>query len=77
LYEGAFLKARLSFPEVCAEWVKPPKLCGEALGGPMTFSLSHFTFFMAHFPEYPKEYPLLPPQMKFISEMWHPNSKLN
>lgn len=34
LYEGGFLKARLSFPE---------------------------------------EYPLLPPKMKFLTEMWHPN----
>ncbi|VDP17204.1 unnamed protein product [Onchocerca flexuosa] len=24
--------------------------------------------------EFPKEYPLLPPKMKFISEIWHPNS---
>ncbi|OZC07868.1 ubiquitin--protein ligase [Onchocerca flexuosa] len=23
--------------------------------------------------EFPKEYPLLPPKMKFISEIWHPN----
>lgn len=34
VYEGAFLKARLTFPH---------------------------------------EYPLLPPKMKFLSEMWHPN----
>ncbi|VDN28261.1 unnamed protein product [Gongylonema pulchrum] len=23
--------------------------------------------------EFPQEYPLLPPKMKFISEIWHPN----
>nr|CAG8440233.1 5785_t:CDS:2 [Entrophospora candida] len=24
---------------------------------------------------FPKEYPLLPPKLKFISDMWHPNDK--
>ncbi|CAG8461932.1 7689_t:CDS:2 [Diversispora eburnea] len=22
---------------------------------------------------FPKEYPLLPPKLRFVSEMWHPN----
>jgi len=26
---------------------------------------------------FPPEYPVLPPKMKFISEMWHPNSMSN
>lgn len=26
--------------------------------------------------EFPKEYPQKPPKMKFVSEIWHPNSKL-
>lgn len=30
-------------------------------------------FFKAHL-LFPKEYPQKPPKMKFISEMWHPNS---
>lgn len=32
-------------------------------------------FFKAHL-QFPKEYPLRPPRMKFITEIWHPNSKL-
>ena len=31
-------------------------------------------FFKAHL-QFPKEYPLRPPRMKFITEIWHPNSK--
>lgn len=31
-------------------------------------------FFKAHL-HFPKEYPLRPPRMKFITEIWHPNSK--
>lgn len=31
-------------------------------------------FFKAHL-HFPKEYPLRPPKMKFITEIWHPNSK--
>lgn len=31
-------------------------------------------FFKAHL-EFPKEYPLRPPRMKFITEIWHPNSE--
>lgn len=27
--------------------------------------------------EFPEEYPLLPPKMKFITEMWHPNIEPN
>lgn len=37
----------------------------------------HFSeggFFKAHL-QFPKEYPLRPPRMKFITEIWHPNSK--
>lgn len=31
-------------------------------------------FFKAHL-HFPKEYPLRPPRMKFVTEIWHPNSK--
>lgn len=31
-------------------------------------------FFKAHL-TFPKEYPLRPPKLKFLSEMWHPNSE--
>ncbi|PSN44871.1 hypothetical protein C0J52_10301 [Blattella germanica] len=31
-------------------------------------------FFKAHL-HFPKEYPLRPPRMKFITEIWHPNSQ--
>lgn len=31
-------------------------------------------FFKAHV-NFPKEYPLRPPKMKFVTEIWHPNSK--
>jgi len=31
-------------------------------------------FFKAHL-YFPREYPLRPPKMKFITEIWHPNSK--
>ncbi len=31
-------------------------------------------FFKAHL-TFPPEYPQKPPKMKFITEMWHPNSK--
>lgn len=30
-------------------------------------------FFKAHL-NFPKEYPLRPPKMKFVTEIWHPNS---
>lgn len=30
-------------------------------------------FFKAHL-LFPKEYPLRPPKMKFMTEIWHPNS---
>lgn len=26
--------------------------------------------------EFPKDYPQKPPKMKFVSEMWHPNSEI-
>ena len=32
-------------------------------------------FFKAHI-YFPKEYPLRPPKMKFITDIWHPNSKI-
>jgi len=31
-------------------------------------------FFKAHV-NFPIEYPLRPPKMKFVTEIWHPNSK--
>lgn len=31
-------------------------------------------FFKAHL-YFPKEYPLRPPKMKFVTEIWHPNSE--
>lgn len=33
-------------------------------------------FFKARL-NFPEQYPLLPPKMKFLSEMWHPSSTLN
>ena len=33
-------------------------------------------FFKAHL-IFPREYPLRPPKMKFITDIWHPNSKSN
>lgn len=40
----------------------------------MYFIFSEGGFFKAHL-QFPKEYPLRPPRMKFITEIWHPNSK--
>jgi hypothetical protein len=37
-------------------------------------SFSEGGFFKAHL-HFPKEYPLRPPRMKFVTEIWHPNSK--
>jgi len=33
-------------------------------------------FFKAHL-TFSKDYPVKPPKMKFVTEIWHPNSKLN
>lgn len=39
------------------------------------FAYSEGGFFKAHL-YFPKEYPLRPPKMKFVTEIWHPNSML-
>ena len=39
-----------------------------------SFVFSEGGMFKAHM-LFPKEYPHRPPKMKFVSEMWHPNSK--
>lgn len=33
-------------------------------------------FFKAHL-TFSKDYPVKPPKMKFVTEIWHPNSELN
>lgn len=38
------------------------------------FFCSEGGFFKCHL-YFPKEYPLRPPKMKFVTEIWHPNSK--
>lgn len=40
----------------------------------MFYDYSEGGFFKAHL-NFPKEYPLRPPKMKFVTEIWHPNSK--
>lgn len=37
-------------------------------------SFSEGGFFKAHL-TFPKDYPLKPPSLKFISDIWHPNSE--
>ena len=41
----------------------------------LDFHFSEGGFFKAHL-EFTKEYPQKPPVMRFISDIWHPNSKL-
>ena len=37
-------------------------------------SSSEGGFFKAHL-NFPKEYPSMPPKLRFISEIWHPNGE--
>ena len=40
----------------------------------LNYIYSEGGFFKAHL-IFPREYPLRPPKMKFITDIWHPNSK--
>lgn len=44
------------------------------IGLVLYFVNSEGGFFKAHL-TFPQDYPLKPPKMKFITEIWHPNSE--